>query len=176
MFTGVLFDALDHASLSRRRSAAPACPCWSSPRCSAPPRWRTGSPPSRLPVSAKLPGLPGLAAHWRPVLTPALDALAARDGGPVVDCRSGGYAAQWRAPAERTLAVDGVPAARRRADRRLHFAKHTRGLVARALLEAGARETSTLDRVADVVARAGDGPGWESSWPGRPAASPARCG
>ena len=40
-----------------------------------------------------------------------------------------------------------------------HFAKHTRGLVARALLEAGARETSTLDRVADVVARAGDGHG-----------------
>ena len=118
-------------------------------------------PAFRLPVSAKLPGLPGLAAHWRPVLTPALDALAARDGGPVVDCRSGGYAAQWRAPAERTLAVDVFQL--RDGERTVvsHFAKHTRGLVARALLEAGARETSTLDRVADVVARAGDGPGWE---------------
>ena len=161
VFTGVLFDALDHASLSaaaKRRARASVLVFSALFGATA---LADRIPAFRLSVGAKLPGLPGLAAHWRPVLTPALDALAARDGGPVVDCRSGGYAAQWRAPAERTLAVDVFQL--RDGERTVvsHFAKHTRGLVARALLEAGARETSTLERVADVVARAGDGHGWE---------------
>ncbi|MFP3472804.1 peroxide stress protein YaaA, partial [Micrococcus sp. SIMBA_144] len=77
---------------------------------------------------AKRAGRPGLAADWRPVLTPALDALAARDGGGVVDWRSGGYAAQWRAPAERTVAVDVFQV--RGGERTVvsHFGKQSRGV------------------------------------------------
>ena len=118
-----------------------------------------------IPAAALLAGaalaalgrLPGLAAHWRPVLAPALDAVAQADGGPIVDCRSGGYAAMWKAPAERTATVDVFQLRGGEPTVVSHFAKHTRGLVARALLEAGARATGALDRAAEVVAAAGAG-------------------
>ncbi|MDY6054329.1 peroxide stress protein YaaA [Micrococcus sp.] len=166
VFTGVLFEALDHASLSaaakrRARSHALVFSALFGVTTLA-----DRIPAHRLSVGATVPGLPGLAAHWRPLLGPGLDALAEDCAGPVVDCRSGGYAALWKAPAERTLTVDVVQL---RAGRRTvvsHFAKHTRGLVARVLLEAGSRATNTLERTAQTVAQAGDGsddggPRWE---------------
>lgn len=165
VFTGVLFEALDVPTLSptaRRRASSDVLVF--SALFGA-----TGLgdriPAFRLSVGARLPGLPGLAAWWRPVLGPALDAFAQSRRGPIVDCRSGGYAALWRAPADRTLTVDVLQL--RDGERTVvsHFAKHTRGLVARALLEAGPRATGTVERVADVVTRAGsagsDGPRWE---------------
>ena len=77
MFTGVLFDALDHASLSAaaKRRARLSVLVFSALFGATALADRI--PAFRLSVGAKLPGLPGLAAHWRPVLTPALDALAA---------------------------------------------------------------------------------------------------
>lgn len=156
VYTGVLFDALDHAGLSptaRRRARTDVLVFSALFGASG---LGDRIPAYRLSVGARLPGLPGLAAWWRPRLTPALDALAERAGGPVVDCRSGGYAAQWRPPAQRTVGVEVVQL---RAGRRTvvsHFAKHTRGLVARALLEAGPRAASTVERAAEVVSRAGD--------------------
>ncbi|WP_248123580.1 YaaA family protein [Micrococcus lacusdianchii] len=164
VYTGVLFEALDLASLSpaARRRAGTDVLISSALFGATTPADRV--PAYRLPIGARLPDLPGLAAWWRPVLAPALDAHAASRGGPVVDCRSGGYAAQWRAPAERTLTVDVFQLRGGEPTVVSHHAKHTRGLVARALLEAGPRAAGTLERAADVVARAGaaDGPhAWE---------------
>lgn len=164
VYTGVLFEALDLDSLSpaAKRRAATDVLISSALFGTTTPADRI--PAYRLPVGARLPDLPGLAAWWRPVLSPALDAYAESRGGPVVDCRSGGYAAQWRAPAGRTVTVDVFQLRGGEPTVVSHFAKHTRGLVARALLEAGPRAAGTLERAADVVARAGaaDGPHpWE---------------
>ncbi|HYY11783.1 MAG TPA: peroxide stress protein YaaA, partial [Kineosporiaceae bacterium] len=94
-------------------------------------------PPYRLKMHADV-GLGPLPQVWRPVLGPVLEAAAR---GLVVDCRSGDYAAAWPASgavAARTVAVrvlqDG-PAGRSVVS---HAAKHTRGEVARHLLETGA--------------------------------------
>lgn len=93
-YTGVLYDALDFGSL---RSAEAA-------------RGRTrlaiGSalfgllhaddaiPAYRLSAGSKLPGQPGLATRWRPVLEPVLADLASRE--LIVDLRSGAYAGLGR--------------------------------------------------------------------------------
>lgn len=167
VFTGVLFDALDHASLSTaaRRRARASVLVFSALFGATSLAERI--PAFRLSAGARLPQLPGLAAHWRPLLTPGLDALAAQDGGPVVDCRSGAYGSMWRAPSERTLTVDVVQLRGGRRTVVSHAAKHTRGLVARALLEAGSRATATPEKVAEAVARAGtgvrsgEGPRWD---------------
>lgn len=127
VYSGVLYDALDLASLSpgaKRRAG----------------RWlvvvsalfgavRPGDriPPYRLSMAVNLPGIGPLAAHWREVLDTELSAAAGT--GLVVDCRSSTYAAAWQPTgetAERWVHVR-VPGA-------THMAKHTRGLVARHLL------------------------------------------
>ncbi|WP_046300425.1 peroxide stress protein YaaA, partial [Mycobacterium sp. UM_Kg27] len=86
-YTGVLYEALDVDSL---RGAAAA-------RAGA--RLAVGSalfgllratdpvPAYRLSASSKLPGQPGLAKRWRPVLEPVLAEIAAAE--LVVDLRSG---------------------------------------------------------------------------------------
>ena len=51
-------------------------------------------PTYRLSAGSKLPGLPTMAALWRPAMTEALAAL----DGPVLDLRSGAYAAFAPAP------------------------------------------------------------------------------
>ncbi len=73
-----------------------------------------------------------------------LPAVAAR--GVVVDCRSAPYAAAWRPGADLTprWVQVRVPGAS-------HMAKHTRGLVARHLCEAGVTPRS-VPALADVVA------------------------
>ena len=50
-------------------------------------------PAYRCPVGVTLPSVGGLTAYWKKVLSPALDRAAA--GGPVLDLRSGAYAAMW---------------------------------------------------------------------------------
>ncbi|WP_338747939.1 YaaA family protein [Janibacter alittae] len=127
VYDGVLYDALDLASLSpgaKRRAG----------------RWlvivsalfgavRPGDriPPYRLSMAVNLPGVGPLAGHWREVLDAELTAAAGT--GLVVDCRSSTYAAAWQptgGAAKRWVHVR-VPGA-------THMAKHTRGLVARHLL------------------------------------------
>lgn len=165
VYTGVLFDALDYGSLpaaarTRARSRALVFSALFGATSLG-----DAIPAYRLSIGAKLPDMPGLGTWWKRRLTPALDILAEGAGGPIVDCRSGGYAAQWKAPADRTVSVDVFQLKAGRRTVVSHFAKHTRGLVARALLEAGSRAAGTPASAADVVARAGDGgvPGqrWE---------------
>jgi cytoplasmic iron level regulating protein YaaA (DUF328/UPF0246 family) len=88
-YTGVLYDALDVASMTR------------SQRAKAGRRLAVGSalfglvaaddpiPAYRLSAGSALPGLPTLRALWKPALSPVLAGL----DGLVVDLRSGSYAA-----------------------------------------------------------------------------------
>jgi cytoplasmic iron level regulating protein YaaA (DUF328/UPF0246 family) len=145
LYSGVLYDALDYATLSpagRRRAnrrLVVVSALYGAVRPSDP------VAPYRLSMAVNLPGVGPLAAAWRPELSGVLDVAAGR--GLVVDCRSSTYAAAWAptgALAERWVQVK-VPGA-------THMAKHTRGLVARALCEAGAdprRVTALPDVLAD---------------------------
>ncbi|MEX5298155.1 peroxide stress protein YaaA [Kocuria sp. CPCC 205292] len=136
VYTGVLYDALDPAGMPGAQRAAAAetlvvvSALWGAVR----PADRI--PAYRLAMGAELPGLGRLAAHWKQHL-PAVLGPAAGDG-IVVDCRSAAYAAVWRGPRERTV---GVKVVRERHGKRQvvsHMAKHTRGLLARHLVERAA--------------------------------------
>nr|WP_202519334.1 peroxide stress protein YaaA [Streptomyces sp. SID1034] len=143
IYTGVLYDALDLASLdaAAKRRAAKSLLVFSG-------LWgavRTGDriPSYRCSMGVKLPGLGALGAYWRSVMDPVLTEAAGT--GLVLDLRSSAYAAAWKpkgAVAGRTATVrvlhsqivDGV-------EKRSvvsHFNKATKGRIVRDLLTAGA--------------------------------------
>jgi len=147
IYTGVLYEALD------ARSLAPPARAWLDERAvifSA--LWgvlRLGDrvPAYRCPAGITLPPVGGLTAYWRKALRPALDRAAG--DGPVLDLRSGAYAAMWspgphlapRTAALRVLherTVDGVP----RRSVVSHFNKATKGRLVRSLAEAGVAPAS----------------------------------
>jgi uncharacterized protein len=138
VYTGVLYEALDAATL------APGARVWLDGRALVfSGLWGVLGladriPAYRCPVGVSLPGLGGLGPYWRKALSPALDRAAA--DGPVLDLRSGAYAAMWTptgALAGRTAAlrvlhertVGGVP----RRSVVSHFNKATKGRLVRAL-------------------------------------------
>lgn len=144
IYTGVLYEALDLATLPpaaerlARRSVLVSSGLWGAVRLT------DRIPPYRCPVGAKLPGVGALAAYWRTALGPAMAAVAG--SGPVLDLRSGAYAATWAprgAVADRTVTVrvlherevDGVPTRSVVS----HFNKATKGRLVRDLLTVGAR-------------------------------------
>ena len=150
-YTGVLYDALDAGSLRGAEAA----------RANA--RLAVGSalfgllraddpiPAYRLSATSTLPGRPGLAVRWRPVLEPLLADLSARE--LVVDLRSGAYVGLGRL--ESAVRVDVV--AERSDGRRSvvsHFNKAHKGRLARALA-AGRSEPDDAAAVATVARRAG---------------------
>lgn len=126
LYTGVLYDALDLASLdaASARRAARRIVVVSALYGAVRPTDRLA--PYRLSMGVPLPGPGPLATFWRPHLGPVLASAAGR--GLVVDCRSSTYAAAWAPAGElgRRWVQVRVPGA-------THMAKHTRGLVARAL-------------------------------------------
>ncbi|SBT37707.1 peroxide stress protein YaaA [Micromonospora auratinigra] len=144
LYTGVLYEALDLASLpdaarrAARRSVLISSGLWGAVRLA------DRIPPYRCPVGARLPGVGALSAYWRRELAPAM--VAAAGSGPVLDLRSGAYAATWTphgALAERTVTVRvlherdvaGVPTRSVVS----HFNKATKGRLVRDLLTADAR-------------------------------------
>ncbi|MCO1599398.1 peroxide stress protein YaaA [Micromonospora sp. RHAY321] len=152
IYTGVLYEALDLASLpataqrAARRSILISSGLWGAVRLA------DRIPPYRCPIGARLPGVGALSAYWRPVLAPAL--VAAAGSGPVLDLRSGSYAATWTPRgelAERTVTVrvlherevDGVPVRSVVS----HFNKATKGRVVRDLLVAGARPRTAAELI-----------------------------
>jgi hypothetical protein len=145
VYTGVLFQRLRLAELplrSRRRVLI-----FSG-------LWGVVAPDDRipaykLPIGERLPGIGGLAAHWRPALAAALP-----DSGLVLDLRSGGYAAAWRPRHAEVLAVRAF--VQRDGERTpvSHMVKATRGEVARLVLSAP-RVPRTPAAVAELVAAAG---------------------
>ncbi|MFK5634943.1 MULTISPECIES: YaaA family protein [unclassified Ornithinimicrobium] len=128
LYTGVLYDALDLASLdpAPARRATRRLVVVSALYGAV--RMTDRLAPYRLSMSVNLPGVGPLAGFWRPELEPVLAELAGR--GLVVDCRSSTYAAAWVPQGEltRRWVTVRVPGA-------THTAKHTRGLVARALCQ-----------------------------------------
>ncbi|NLE72172.1 MAG: peroxide stress protein YaaA [Actinomycetales bacterium] len=151
VYRGVLFDALDAATLSpapRRRAAAGVVVVsglWGALR----PDDRI--PPYRLHVCSRLVGLPALEPLWREVLP---DVLARAAGaGVVLDCRSSGHRAMG-APAslaDRTVVVRVMRDDGSRRSVGAHDAKRTRGLVVRHLLETGA-DVGAPDALPDALA------------------------
>ncbi|MGO2541786.1 MAG: YaaA family protein [Specibacter sp.] len=132
IYTGVLFDALGYQSLTagQKRKADSAVVVVSG-------LWGAVGfadriPAYRLSMAVGLPGLGKLASYWKPLLAAALSGPA--DGQLLVDCRSSTYAAAWVPDADRTVAVNVFT--ERDGTRKVvsHFAKHTRGELARHLL------------------------------------------
>lgn len=131
VYTGVLYAALDLATLDaaahRRalRRMLVVSALFGALRLS------DRVPAYRLSMGVDLPPVGPLAALWRAPLAEALPTQAGR--GVIVDLRSSTYATAWTPSgrlAERWVAVR-VPGVS-------HQAKHTRGLVARALAQAAA--------------------------------------
>ncbi|PWR13439.1 peroxide stress protein YaaA [Micromonospora sicca] len=144
IYTGVLYEALDLATLppaaerAARRSVLISSGLWGAVRLT------DRIPPYRCPVGARLPGVGALSAYWRRALAPAI--VTAAGAGPVLDLRSGAYAATWTPRGElaaRTVTVrvlhertvDGVPSRAVVS----HFNKATKGRLVRDLLTAGVR-------------------------------------
>ncbi|SEN30576.1 hypothetical protein SAMN05216267_1003296 [Actinacidiphila rubida] len=144
LYTGVLYDALDLASLdaTARRRAQQSLLVFSG-------LWgavRLGDriPAYRCSMAVRLPGLGGLAAYWKPFMDEVMPEAAG--GGLVLDLRSSAYAAAWKPRGEvarrtatvrvlQVAVVDGV-------EKRTvvsHFNKATKGKLVRSLLTSGAR-------------------------------------
>ncbi len=142
-YTGVLFDHLGVRTLTKlQRSRADARLVIGSALFGAT-RATDPIPGYRLSAGSRLPGQPGLAARWKPLLTPALST-----GELTLDLRSGAYAAL--APVADAITVDVVT---ERADggRSVvsHFSKAAKGALARVLCVSRA----DLDSVAGDRAR-----------------------
>jgi cytoplasmic iron level regulating protein YaaA (DUF328/UPF0246 family) len=138
IYTGVLYDALGLTTLdaSAHRRALSRVAIISSLYGVVRPGERIA--PYRLGGGVTLPGLGGVAAHWRAHLDPAIGAMAGR--GLVVDLRSSTYAAFWRPTADLAARVLTVRVLHEVAGRRQvvsHFNKATKGRLVRALLEDG---------------------------------------
>lgn len=129
VYNGVLFDALDYASLGEtaRRRARRDVLVFSGAFGVV--RLGDRIPPYRLDGATNLPGIGPVARAWRDALAGVLDA-----GDLIVDARSGTYAAFASHP--RALPVRVFREVNGRRSVVSHMAKHSRGLVARALLEA----------------------------------------
>lgn len=173
VYTGVLYDALDLATLNAgaRRRAARSLLVFSG-------LWGAVGIEDRIPSyrcsgSVRLPGLGALGPYWRGPLGAELPAAAGE--GLVLDLRSTAYAAMWKPagePAERTVTVrvlqsktvDGVETRSVVS----HFNKATKGRLVRALLEADA-EPGTPAELAEALTALGytvEGPG--PAQPGKP--------
>jgi cytoplasmic iron level regulating protein YaaA (DUF328/UPF0246 family) len=138
IYTGVLYDALGLRTLdaSAHRRAVARVAIVSSLFGLVGPGERIA--PYRLAGGVTLPGLGGVAAHWRDHLDPVVRGRAGR--GLVVDLRSSTYAAFWRpAPdlAARVVTVRVLHEVNGRRQVVSHFNKATKGRMVRALLEDG---------------------------------------
>jgi cytoplasmic iron level regulating protein YaaA (DUF328/UPF0246 family) len=170
VYSGVLYDALGWDSLpapARRRGTSRvliSSALWG---------WlRPGDrvPAYRLSMDGELAGFGPLARFWRDATVPALEQAA----GPrrlIVDCRSGPYLAAAPIPAGLGRRTVAVRVQREQDGRRSvvsHLAKHTRGELARLLLEQDAdpRTPAALAEVAatrwpvELVPPARPGAGW----------------
>ncbi|MDH6433906.1 cytoplasmic iron level regulating protein YaaA (DUF328/UPF0246 family) [Streptomyces sp. SAI-144] len=136
IYTGVLYDALDLASLDAAakkragRSLLVFSGLWGAVRVT------DRIPSYRCSMGVKLPGLGALGAHWRAPMAPVLTEAAG--DGLVLDLRSSAYAAAWKPKgevAERTATVRVLHAPTRKVVS--HFNKATKGRMVRSLLSAG---------------------------------------
>ena len=133
IYTGVLYDALDYAGMTatQKKKADERILVISA-------LWGAvglgdSIPAYRLSMDVKLPGLGKLATYWKPRLA---EALAERvEGELIIDCRSSAYQAAYVPPQEQTVTVNVVQIKDGKCKVVSHHAKHTRGEVARLLMQ-----------------------------------------
>jgi cytoplasmic iron level regulating protein YaaA (DUF328/UPF0246 family) len=147
VYTGVLYDRLRLPELPKRAQGRVLI---------ASALWGVLRPSDRIPyyrfsAKAKLPGIGGLAAFWRPALTAA---LPDEKGTLVVDMRSGAYSAAWKPKRAELLAVRAFSEVKGKRKPVSHMAKAVRGEIARALLEAK-KPPETREAAANLAAAAG---------------------
>ncbi|MEV5412786.1 peroxide stress protein YaaA [Thermopolyspora sp. NPDC052614] len=149
LYTGVLYDNLGLAALSdeaakrAEESVLIFSGLWGVLRVT------DRVPPYRLSMGVSLPPLGGLAAFWRPAVSKELDGVDGPVDGLVVDMRSSAYAGAWR-PGSRSVGVRVLRGGKVVS----HMAKATRGVIARALLEAGA-DPGTPYELAEMLGELG---------------------
>ncbi|MEZ2390111.1 YaaA family protein [bacterium RCC_150] len=141
VYSGVLYDALGYGSLTtaQRRKAVETILVVSA-------LWGVIGfgdqvPAYRLSMATALPDVGRLASFWKPQLTTALAPRV--EGELVVDCRSSTYAAAWTPPAAQTVSVNVFSETNGKRTVVSHFAKHTRGELARHLLSRRGKAPST---------------------------------
>ncbi|MGB8651873.1 MAG: peroxide stress protein YaaA [Mycobacteriales bacterium] len=148
LYTGIVYDNLSYATLrGAARKRADASLVVASALFGL---LRPGDrvPPYRLSGGTTLPGTGGLAPLWRPVLEPVL----AGCGELVVDLRSGAYANLARVPGAVQVRVLREEGGRRTVVS--HDNKWTKGTLARALCEHGARSVADVAAVGRTVSDA----------------------
>lgn len=147
-YTGVLYDALGFTSLDAvsQQRALRHILVFSS-------LWGVlgfgdAIPSYRLSIGVSLGTIGPLTAYWRTHLQNTLDSALGDE--LTVDCRSSGYATMWAPRPENTMKVkvfqlrDGVPTVVS------HFAKHTRGELARLILNTATPPSSPTE-IADLA-------------------------
>jgi uncharacterized protein len=146
VYTGVLYEALDAASLS------PAARAWAGHSAVVfSGLWGVVRLDDRIPayrcsVGVTLPGpIGGLTAYWKKVLTSSF-----KPEGPVLDLRSGAYAAMWSPPATSSASVRVLHERMGKRSVVSHFNKATKGRLVRDLAESGAAP-ETIDEVVAVL-------------------------
>ncbi|GAA1569973.1 peroxide stress protein YaaA [Kribbella sancticallisti] len=166
LYSGVLYDALGYSTLpagTKRRANSRllvVSAAWGALRMG------DRVPPYRLSMGTTLPGLGPLASVWRDPLMTSLEEAAGKS--VIVDCRSSTYAAAWRPIGDQAAKWVAVSVVRERGGVRSvvsHNAKHTRGLVARHLLESG-KDPGTPKALHKLISERWNaelertGPGW----------------
>ncbi|QRZ62374.1 YaaA family protein [Rothia sp. ZJ932] len=149
VYTGVLFEALNVASMSDAErqvafeSVLVVSALWGAVHLD------DVIPAYRLSMGVKLPQVGDLAKFWRSELAPLNGGFA---GELMVDCRSAAYSKAWVTPSARTVQVrverlfdDG--------SRKVvsHMAKHYRGELARYLVVNGLVELADARELAEAV-------------------------
>lgn len=168
VYTGVLYDALDLATLETAakqraaRSLLVFSGLWGAVRVT------DRIPSYRCSMGVKLPGVGALGTYWRAPMAAALPEAAG--GGLVLDLRSSAYTAAWKPRGEvagRTATVRVLHAPTRKVVS--HFNKATKGRIVRSLLSAGiapkgpaelVEALRDLGYVVEVEPPAGAGKAW----------------
>lgn len=141
IYSGVLYDALGYRTLTpaQRRKADESVlvvsALWGAIR------FGDSVPAYRLSMGTALPDVGRLATFWKPQLSEALASVVGDQ--LLVDCRSSTYAAAWAPPAGQTVSVNVFTEAGGVWKVVSHFAKHTRGELARHLLSRRGKAPST---------------------------------
>jgi uncharacterized protein len=147
VYTGVLYDRLRLPDLPKRAQGRVLI---------ASALWGVVRPGDRIPyyrlsAKARLEGIGGLAAFWRPALTAA---LPDKERDLVVDMRSGAYSAAWKPQRATLVAVRAFSETKGKRKPVSHMAKAVRGEVARVLLEAK-KPPADPEAAAQLVTAAG---------------------
>lgn len=150
VYSGVLYDALGYKSMTpaQRRHADESVlvisALWGAIR------FADSVPAYRLSMSTALPDVGRLASFWKPQLTDALGSVA--EGHLLVDCRSSTYAAAWAPPPAGTVTVNVFTEVNGVRKVVSHFAKHTRGELARHLLTRRGKAPATPEQLLTAAA------------------------